>query len=165
MAQAKAAGLVRDKSGWKKYPASMLRARVVTETLRAIAPEIAQGTFTPEEIDDDDTQTAPAPPLRNVTEPDPDPAPAPKPTVERATPSQVERLNRYWKALKKPESDKKTAFEWAEKEFPSTSIAKAIAFRGLTKLQAAGLMKYLQDQMNEVAEAEEAALAKAEATA
>jgi hypothetical protein len=51
---AKKAGLLPAKagSGWFKFPAAMLRARLVSETLRAIAPEIVQGAYTPEEIAD-----------------------------------------------------------------------------------------------------------------
>lgn len=58
---AKAAGLLPAKpgSGWVKYPAAMMRARLISETLRAIAPEIVQGAFTPEEIAD--FEPAPAP--------------------------------------------------------------------------------------------------------
>jgi hypothetical protein len=53
---AKRAGLLPAKagSGWAKYPANMLRARLISETLRAIAPEIVQGAYTPEEISDFD---------------------------------------------------------------------------------------------------------------
>ena len=51
MADAKRAGLVRTGSAWDKTPAAMLRARCVSETLRAIAPEIVQGVYVPEEID------------------------------------------------------------------------------------------------------------------
>jgi hypothetical protein len=53
---AKRAGLLPAKpgSGWVKHPAAMLRARLISETLRAIAPEIVQGAYTPEEIQDFD---------------------------------------------------------------------------------------------------------------
>ena len=51
MEDAKRAGLVRAGSAWDKTPAAMLRARCISETLRAIAPEIVQGVYVPEEID------------------------------------------------------------------------------------------------------------------
>jgi len=51
MEDARRAGLVRKGSAWDKTPAAMLRARCVSETLRAIAPEIVQGVYVPEEID------------------------------------------------------------------------------------------------------------------
>lgn len=48
---AKAAGVYNNKadSPWQKTPAAMMRARLVSETLRAIAPEIVTGVYTPEE--------------------------------------------------------------------------------------------------------------------
>ena len=48
---AKAAGVYNTKadSSWQKTPAAMLRARVISETLRAIAPQIVTGVYTPEE--------------------------------------------------------------------------------------------------------------------
>ncbi len=51
MDDAKRAGLNRAGSAWDKTPAAMLRARCISETLRAIAPEIVQGVYVPEEID------------------------------------------------------------------------------------------------------------------
>ena len=56
---AKRAGLVRSGSAWDKTPAAMLRARCISETLRAIAPEIVQGVYVPEELDV--TNVAPKP--------------------------------------------------------------------------------------------------------
>jgi hypothetical protein len=54
--EAEIAGLLPAKpgSGWAKHRPNMLRARAVSETLRAIAPEIVQGAYTPEEISDFD---------------------------------------------------------------------------------------------------------------
>lgn len=51
MDDARRAGLVKAGSAWDKTPAAMLRARCISETLRAIAPEIVQGVYVPEEID------------------------------------------------------------------------------------------------------------------
>ena len=58
---AKAAGVYNSKadSPWQKTPAAMMRARLVSETLRAIAPEIVTGVYTPEEAAQfDDVQPA-----------------------------------------------------------------------------------------------------------
>lgn len=58
---AKAAGVYKNKadSSWQKTPAAMMRARLVSETLRAIAPEIVTGVYTPEEAAQfDDVQPA-----------------------------------------------------------------------------------------------------------
>lgn len=58
---AKSAGFYNTKadSPWQKTPAAMLRARLVSETLRAIAPEIVTGVYTPEEAAQfDDVQPA-----------------------------------------------------------------------------------------------------------
>ena len=57
---AKRAGLVREKSGWAKNPDAMLRARVISKSLRMVAPEIVSGVYTPEEVSDFDV---PAPTL------------------------------------------------------------------------------------------------------
>jgi hypothetical protein len=60
--QAQQAGLVKDKSNWVKDPATMLRARCVSRTLRAIAPEIVQGVYTEEDL-----SAEPAQEPRNIT--------------------------------------------------------------------------------------------------
>lgn len=51
MERAKKAGL-GDKDMWKKYPRQMLRARVISEGIRATNPAVAVGMYTPEEIQD-----------------------------------------------------------------------------------------------------------------
>ena len=52
--QAKKIGLVRQGSGWEKYPRAMLRARVISEGIRTVYPGCVVGTYTPEEIQDFD---------------------------------------------------------------------------------------------------------------
>jgi hypothetical protein len=49
--RAKAAGL-DGKDMWKKYPRQMLRARVISEGIRATNPAVAVGIYTPEEVQD-----------------------------------------------------------------------------------------------------------------
>lgn len=51
MKRAKAAG-IDGKDNWKKYPRQMLRARVVSEGVRAVFPAVLQGLYTPEEVGD-----------------------------------------------------------------------------------------------------------------
>lgn len=51
MARAKSAGL-GGKDNWKKYPRQMLRARVISEGVRAVYPAVLQGMYTPEEVGD-----------------------------------------------------------------------------------------------------------------
>lgn len=51
MARAKTAGL-GGKDMWTKYPRQMLRARVISEGIRATNPAVATGIYTPEEVQD-----------------------------------------------------------------------------------------------------------------
>ena len=49
MARARQAGL-GEKPTWKQYPRQMLRARVISEGVRATNPAVAIGIYTPEEV-------------------------------------------------------------------------------------------------------------------
>ena len=51
MKRAKQAGL-GTKDNWTKYPRQMLRARVISEGVRATNPAVAVGLYTPEEVQD-----------------------------------------------------------------------------------------------------------------
>lgn len=51
MKDAKAAGLT-DKANWKKHPAEMLRARLISKAVRMLCPEAIAGVYTPEEIEE-----------------------------------------------------------------------------------------------------------------
>lgn len=51
MARAKSAGL-GTKDNWRQYPRQMLRARVISEGVRAVFPAVLNGMYTPEEIRD-----------------------------------------------------------------------------------------------------------------
>lgn len=42
----------RAGSGWAKFPAEMLRARLISKAIRMIAPEVCAGLYAPEEIAD-----------------------------------------------------------------------------------------------------------------
>ena len=57
---AKQAGLIPAKpgSGWAKFPAEMLRARVISKATRMLDPRITQGRYTPEEVADFSNPTA-----------------------------------------------------------------------------------------------------------
>lgn len=53
LARAKQAGLMEQNGGmYHKYPRQMLRARVISEGCRAIAPSATSGFYTPEEVRD-----------------------------------------------------------------------------------------------------------------
>ena len=71
---AKLAGLLPAKpgSGWAKFPAEMLRARVTSKATRMLDPRITQGRYTPEEVSDfsgpaSTGSSSPAPAPVNVT--------------------------------------------------------------------------------------------------
>jgi len=57
MTRAATAGLA-GKDMWKKYPRQMLRARVISEGCRAIAPGSTSGMYVPEEVQDFDPPAA-----------------------------------------------------------------------------------------------------------
>jgi len=62
MARAKAAGL-GGKDNWRSYPRQMLRARVISEGVRATFPAVLNGMYTPEEVGEFDAPRA----VRSVT--------------------------------------------------------------------------------------------------
>ena len=66
MAMAKAAGLSH-KDNWKQYPRAMLRARVISEGVRAIYPAVLGGMYAPEEVADFEAKPPKSTPV--VTEP------------------------------------------------------------------------------------------------
>ena len=68
MASAQKAGLVREKSAWVTNPANMLRARVISNAIGMLAPEIYAGE------EDGEFQSSPAPEIKMAA-----PAPAPAP--------------------------------------------------------------------------------------
>ena len=75
MPRAKAAGL-GGKDNWKSYPRQMLRARVISEGVRATFPAVLNGMYTPEEVQEFD---APRPARSVKVEVAPEPvAEAPK---------------------------------------------------------------------------------------
>ncbi len=81
---AKSAGVYNTSkdSPWQKTPAAMLRARCVSETLRAIAPEIVTGVYTPEEamqFDEPVRSTAKAAPVADKPKVESKPKPQAKP--------------------------------------------------------------------------------------
>lgn len=86
-AEMDAAGVTRNSRGelkdnWRKFPAQMLRARLISEGVRAILPGVVCGIYTPEEIMDFGPREARdiTPPVRTpevLHEPDPVPEPDP----------------------------------------------------------------------------------------
>lgn len=57
MKRAETAGLLQGKNAhtWKKYPRQMLKARVISEGIRAVLPSVITGLYTPEEIKDEES--------------------------------------------------------------------------------------------------------------
>jgi len=51
LAQAKRIGIA-NKDNWSKYPRAMLRARTISEGIRAVFPGCVVGVYTPEEVQD-----------------------------------------------------------------------------------------------------------------
>jgi hypothetical protein len=83
MARAKAAQL-GGKDMWTKYPRQMLRARVISEGVRACYPAVLDGMYTPEEVvdmsPDERTATPRVSVKENVSAPQPEPENAPTAT-------------------------------------------------------------------------------------
>jgi len=74
-ADAKQAGLLPAKvgSGWQKYPAEMLRARLISKATRMLDPRITAGRYTPEEVNDFSAPSQPVP-TRQAVNVTPEPA-------------------------------------------------------------------------------------------
>lgn len=49
--EAKSAGLA-SRENWKKHPSNMLRARLISNAVRMLAPQVCSGQYTPEEVQD-----------------------------------------------------------------------------------------------------------------
>lgn len=60
------------KDNYRRHPRQMLTARLISEAVRLLAPEIVSGVYTPEEIAD----------FTNESTPPPKPEPKPKPTAK-----------------------------------------------------------------------------------
>lgn len=56
ISDAERAGLIKEKSGWKKYPADMLVARVIARLARLVYPDVCFGLYTPEELGREDLE-------------------------------------------------------------------------------------------------------------
>lgn len=60
-------GVAMDKTGrnlkvnWERFPRQMLTARVISEAVRLLAPQIVAGIYTPEEVQDFTDKPSPAP--------------------------------------------------------------------------------------------------------
>lgn len=88
------------KDNWRKFPRQMLTARVVSEAVRLLAPQVVFGVYTPEEISDAGTGSAPAaapaPEVKNVTPVTVDPTPnATLTKLESILEAHAEKANAY----------------------------------------------------------------------
>lgn len=97
---AKQAGLIPAKpgSGWAKFPAEMLRARLISKATRMLDPRITQGRYTPEEVAD-----------FSVTSPGPQPAAPTRQTVNVTPESTFSLVEKLEQALE-PHSEIANAF-------------------------------------------------------
>lgn len=144
MDRAKKAGL-NGKDNWTKYPRQMLRARVISEGIRATNPAVAVGIYTPEEVQDFDE------PKRHrkeknmgdaeIVQPESAPAPAAGPTTSSpdasgaedagaplmASPEQIEAMHA---ALSENDVDIQKLFAKAEikslSDMPAEDVPGAI---------------------------------------
>jgi hypothetical protein len=68
----KANGVAMDKTGkylktnWQKFPRQMLTARVISEGVRLLAPQLIAGVYTPEEVQDFTNDSKPMAPVARV---------------------------------------------------------------------------------------------------
>jgi hypothetical protein len=115
MDDARRAGL-DGKQNWKKYPRAMLRARVVSEGVRASLPGVVLGMYTPEEVAD----FGPAP--REVTPPPADATYTPPPAVAMAN-SVLARPVEAPKATGEAEAARSLARDVVKRLMPTASNA------------------------------------------
>lgn len=87
---AKRAGFLpaRAGSGWAKFPAEMMRARLISKAVRMLAPEVCTGTYTPEELEDIQ-RPAPTTVAVGITTSTPTPAPLPQPVEIKVAEAEV----------------------------------------------------------------------------
>jgi len=97
---AKQAGLIPAKpgSGWAKFPAEMLRARLISKATRMLDPRITQGRYTPEEVAD--FSAAPSAPAQ----------PAPTRQSVNVTPEPAFSLVEKLEQILEPHSETANAF-------------------------------------------------------
>lgn len=82
--EAQKQGLIRSGSAWEKTPANMLRARVLSNAIAMLAPEIVAGVSgNPEDGDD---VTADSEPAKTLLKKDPEPRQEPKPVKQESKP-------------------------------------------------------------------------------
>lgn len=68
-------GVAMDKTGkylkvnWQRFPRQMLTARVISEGVRLLAPELVSGVYTPEEVSDFDSRQSV--PIQQISKPVP----------------------------------------------------------------------------------------------
>ena len=66
-------GVAMDKTGkylkanWQKFPRQMLTARVISEGVRLLAPQLIAGVYTPEEVQDFTNDSKPSAPVARVS--------------------------------------------------------------------------------------------------
>jgi len=76
------------KDNYRRHPRQMLTARLISEAVRLLAPEIVAGVYTPEEIGDFAQESNPLTP-KPQPEPQPEAQPEPKADAQKAKPAKA----------------------------------------------------------------------------
>lgn len=153
MDRARKAQVVSVNPNWGKYPRQMLRARCISEGVRAVYPAVISGFYTPEEVEDFAAEQKPA-------QAEPEAAPE----VRQKRKSQKDALKAAAeKAAKKQEAVEVEAVEVKPEPAPAAPEAPA----GFKKADASEIAQRLSAKAEEVGVKEEAqeAFAQAEAAA
>jgi len=138
IADAKRAGVMRDKSGWTKYPRNMLFARAISDAFRLHCPELAGGAPIYNEGDwvEGEQVEIPEPPAPG-TPPPPEPAVAEPVVVVEAAPSPELAVPGRRTAKQVIASVQELAASWASRLRPDQAVSEG--FRGLVRGKLGGL--------------------------
>lgn len=116
MERARKAGIAGRKN-WASYPCQMLTARVISEGVRLVMPQIVTGIYTPEEVMDMELVPSASKPTATNTwghdkQAEAPKQPEPAPTVPTMTPEQIEErcknLNAWIMDILNPETFQRT---------------------------------------------------------
>jgi hypothetical protein len=152
MPRAKAAGL-GGKDNWRSYPRQMLRARVISEGVRATFPAVLNGMYTPEEVQEFDSPR----PTRSVkVEVAPEPvSEAPKLIEVEAVAVSADTSEQDWAAeLEKrifEHESKVNAFLVAKGQIAERQTFRDIADEGYRNRVLSNTPRFLEAVLKEVA--------------
>ena len=112
-----AKGGTKLKDNWRKFPANMLWARMISNAIRVLCPEVNAGTYTPEEVYDFDDEP------KNVTPPKEAPKEKVKEVEEQLSDKGGQAGNQE---PAKPETEQKEKPKEEAKEEPKVVDAEVI---------------------------------------